>query len=217
MLDKFWTRFAFSFESLFLQPNLSTWLGGFPPSRDDEAMESYRERFQGTAGIIDPHGPLYTAPTDPALVRYLVTVLYASLPPPPELPAVRAEPRKTSWAKSTVSWVPGISRSSTPTTAPDTPSRWPGLGLDRLGGAMGSVGTVLGLSSRSTSRAERRASATSETTIVAEPVEQTPVDIPDLQAAQAEVSLEWENKTVWIRHDGEHVKQRVFWVIVSPM
>jgi hypothetical protein len=51
-------------------------------------------------------------------------------------------------------------------------------------------------------------------------VEQSPVDMPDLQAAvQAEYieELGWEGRSVWISGNGEWQKRRILWVIVSDI
>lgn len=92
-LERFWTRFAFHFESIYLSPSnqgdiLPTWIGGFPPSPSIAlsttlALDHILRSSQDVSGIglITRTGPLHlSCPVPSSLVRYLVNALPA--PPP---------------------------------------------------------------------------------------------------------------------------------------
>ncbi|WOO80620.1 uncharacterized protein LOC62_03G004146 [Vanrija pseudolonga] len=102
LLEKFWTRFAFSFESEFIHPGsaspLQAWLGGFPPTNDElakpllKSLAKYAHRATipegSTVGIVRAEGPLTSIGYEPApaeaaaLGRYLTSVVGKTLPPP---------------------------------------------------------------------------------------------------------------------------------------
>jgi hypothetical protein len=189
ILDKYWTKFALSFESAYLSRGIATWLGGFPPlplpeprSARYSAGKSGHTRLEDLCpdamltGIIDVSGPLALSPTpsaviSQALLRSLVNQVLESLPPVPDLEEVSSpkkkkdDSRKTSWATTAVSWVPGISSASgsgsgsgsasgsgpgsAPTvtdkskTVKEERSRWSHLNL-----GLGSVGSAFGLGAK---------------------------------------------------------------------
>lgn len=135
LLDKFWTRFAFTFESTILTRHpdplgLRIWLGGYPaPALElsiavDRAIEVFKEDAgcdSEHVGLIGKDGPLFSQHIDAALLRYLVNLVRLSLPPEP-VALVKAAAsqtvadRKASWG----GWVPSmpsiglVSRSNTP-------------------------------------------------------------------------------------------------------
>jgi hypothetical protein len=108
-LERFWTRFAFQFESVYLNPQdpgqlLPTWLGGYPsPSpgqtiKAKQAIEDLHEQLDDGAvtGLMSRDGPIYTsASVDDSLIRYLVN----TLPPPP---SVENAPLPTSTDRSSL-------------------------------------------------------------------------------------------------------------------
>lgn len=91
MIDKYFTRFAFNFESACLSsPSLSQWIAGFPPPSNN-TIDQLLQYFKGSNGItsdvyvVGKDGPLAIASEStpgPALLRYLVHLVQASLPPP---------------------------------------------------------------------------------------------------------------------------------------
>ncbi|WWC89030.1 uncharacterized protein L201_003948 [Kwoniella dendrophila CBS 6074] len=88
-LDKYFTRFAFQFESTYLgSPTLSDWIHGYPASNISENMfEEYKVNLDGSLFIIGPKGPLYTDDTihDQSLIGYLHDLVKLTLPPPPQV------------------------------------------------------------------------------------------------------------------------------------
>ncbi|WVQ67333.1 uncharacterized protein L199_005529 [Kwoniella botswanensis] len=146
ILDKFFTRFAFQFESAYLSsPSLSTWVEVYPPmSIAADLIEEYRSSVEGSLIVVGPKGPLYKDEVvdDPALIRYLHNLVQSTLPPP-----VISQPIPTSGDRHTMSfglnlglglgrktqnsrksswttlggWVPDIRRSSTPSSTPSFP------------------------------------------------------------------------------------------------
>ncbi|WVR06802.1 hypothetical protein IAU60_003838 [Kwoniella sp. DSM 27419] len=150
LLDKYFTRFAFQYESdhFATLPLLSTWVGGFPPfSNDTNLMSPVRAEIdaEGSIFAVAPHGPLYAeVRSDQALVRFLVKLIQASLPPTAsrtdDAPSIPADGRQSlgfGLSKLTIGrrsntlrasswttlggWVPEMRRTSTPTA--DTPDR----------------------------------------------------------------------------------------------
>ena len=134
-LEKFWTRFSFTFEQALSSDPLSTWVDGPAPPSEPEAVRKALDDILTSpdyvGGVISPSGPLILPlHADPALVRHITHLLRASLPPPvepkdPRRELGKGERRKTSWAtisSAATSWVPalptiplpGIPRSSTP-------------------------------------------------------------------------------------------------------
>jgi hypothetical protein len=108
LLDKFWTRFAFSFEAQHITPypcpdSLSVWLGGYPAPGDDisravdGAVDAVDLDIEGAEiGVVGRDGPLSTRREDSALMRYLVNRVQASLPPPiTTLDVPKADARQT--------------------------------------------------------------------------------------------------------------------------
>ncbi|OXC68217.1 hypothetical protein AYX13_03167 [Cryptococcus neoformans] len=91
LIDKYFTRFAFNFESACLSsPSLSQWIAGFPPPSNN-IIDQLLQYFKGSNGItsdvyvVGKDGPLAIASEstpDPALLRYLVHLVQASLPLP---------------------------------------------------------------------------------------------------------------------------------------
>ncbi|XAO27403.1 hypothetical protein I312_106257 [Cryptococcus bacillisporus CA1280] len=91
LIDKYFTRFAFNFESACLSfPSLSQWIGGFPPPSNN-TIDQLLQFFKGSNGtnsdiyVVDKDGPLAIrseSTPDPALLRYLVHLVQASLPQP---------------------------------------------------------------------------------------------------------------------------------------
>lgn len=91
MIDRYFTRFAFNFESACLSsPSLSQWIAGFPPPSNN-TIDQLLQYFKGSNGItsdvyaVAKDGPLAIgseSTPDPALLRYLVHLVQASLPPP---------------------------------------------------------------------------------------------------------------------------------------
>jgi hypothetical protein len=94
-LERFWTRFAFQFESTYLSPTdpgslLPTWLGGYPTPPHERVRKATEvidillehESKEGTiVGLITRDGPLHTStPIQDSLIRYLINAL--PLPPP---------------------------------------------------------------------------------------------------------------------------------------
>jgi hypothetical protein len=95
-LERFWTRFAFQFESTYLSPLdpgdvLKSWIGGFPtaPSTTSSISRAIDDILSTTdnvtsTGLITRNGPIHlSSPIPPPLVRYLTN----ALPNPP--PTVR--------------------------------------------------------------------------------------------------------------------------------
>ncbi|KAK8864661.1 hypothetical protein IAR55_001911 [Kwoniella newhampshirensis] len=89
LLDKYFTRFAFSFESTYLTspPSLSTWICGYPSSSSsspsiDDVVAPFRQVVNQDCDIyiIGKDGPLYGSTSDQALIRYLLNLVQASLP-----------------------------------------------------------------------------------------------------------------------------------------
>lgn len=112
LLEKYWTRFAFSLEAAYLlsPPSaglLQTWLGGYAPSSPElsgaasRALETFVEDCdleEYIVGIINAPGPLAVrgpGAMDEAGMRYLHHLLEASLPPP-----VPVEPQGKSDGRS---------------------------------------------------------------------------------------------------------------------
>ncbi|WWD17044.1 hypothetical protein CI109_101481 [Kwoniella shandongensis] len=93
LFDKYFTRFAFSFESTYLTspPPLSTWIGGYPSSSSSSSSFSianlvtpFREGVddKNDIYIIGKDGPLFTpGSADQTLIRFLFNLVQASLPP----------------------------------------------------------------------------------------------------------------------------------------
>lgn len=91
MIDKYFTRFAFNFESACLSsPSLSQWIGGFSPPSNN-TIDQLLQYFKGSNGftsdvyVVGKDGPLAIgseSTPDPALLRYLVHLVQASLPQP---------------------------------------------------------------------------------------------------------------------------------------
>ncbi|GMK53911.1 hypothetical protein CspeluHIS016_0104970 [Cutaneotrichosporon spelunceum] len=95
LIERYWTRFAFGFETAYLNPGpaypLQAWLGGWPAELNDaalsDALVEFAEEDKG-AGLVSPKRPLMvTAPASrgregEALMRYLLGRLVA-LPPVP--------------------------------------------------------------------------------------------------------------------------------------
>ncbi|KIR59309.1 hypothetical protein I314_04824 [Cryptococcus bacillisporus CA1873] len=91
LIDKYFTRFAFNFESACLSfPSLSQWIGGFPPPSNN-TIDQLLQFFKGSNGtnsdiyVVGKDGPLAIgseSTPDPALLRYLVHLVQASLPQP---------------------------------------------------------------------------------------------------------------------------------------
>jgi hypothetical protein len=259
-LERFWTRFAFQFESTYLSPAyagtlLPTWLGGYPSPPHErvrkatEAIDNFLEHEprEGTmAGVITRDGPIHTStPIPDSLIRYLINAL--PLPPPvvtistpisadrsslglgfglglrkkPKPPAstARDEERQSSWT----SWVPSMSGSATKeeTVKEQGTSRWPSFGLSSLG-----MGTMFGNDSPKQDQdpvrnVEMPVKMDEETRSIASShlVEQSEVVLTDLEAAvnpDAEIELVWEKKDIWLEGtDGDHVKRRLSWIVVS--
>ncbi|WVQ79599.1 hypothetical protein IAT38_001699 [Cryptococcus sp. DSM 104549] len=107
LLDKYFTRFSLNFESSFISSplSISTCLGGFPaspiPSLEATASSFFTNLDSGSQlYIIGKDGPLsiQSPSADPALTRYLVQLVQASLPPPPvpdDPPASKFDGRQT--------------------------------------------------------------------------------------------------------------------------
>ncbi|WVW84203.1 hypothetical protein I302_106233 [Kwoniella bestiolae CBS 10118] len=147
ILDKYFTRFAFQFESTHLSsPSLSSWVEGYSPSSTaPNLFDDYLSNLEGSLVIIGPQGPLYQDErlNDPALIRYLHNLVQSTLPPPalPQPVPLKGDrqtlgfglnlglgrktqnqyssSRKSSWT-TLGGWVPDIRRTSTP-TAPASP------------------------------------------------------------------------------------------------
>lgn len=90
MIDKYFTRFAFDLESACLSSSLFQWIGGFPPPSNN-IIDQLLQYFKGSNGInsdvyvVGKDGPLAIGSEntpDPALLRYLVHLVQASLPQP---------------------------------------------------------------------------------------------------------------------------------------
>ncbi|WWC94532.1 hypothetical protein V866_001378 [Kwoniella sp. B9012] len=147
ILDKYFTRFAFQFESTYLSsPSLTNWLEGYPLiSLSADLIEEYQSNVEGSLIVVGPKGPLYKDEVvdDPALIRYLHNLVQSTLPPP-----VISQPIPTSGDRHTMSfglnlgigglgrktqssrksswttlggWVPEIRRSSTTSSTPISP------------------------------------------------------------------------------------------------
>jgi hypothetical protein len=111
LLDKYWTRFAFSLESTLLTPApssdiLQAWLSGFPRPqtlfRDAtaRALEAWAEDTDLPSrcvyGIFDTRGPVsIRGELEEAAKRYLHHLLQAALPPPAEIVQVKDDGRST--------------------------------------------------------------------------------------------------------------------------
>jgi hypothetical protein len=258
-LERFWTRFAFQFESTYLSPAdagslLPTWLGGYPTPPHErgkqatEAIDTLLEHGskEGTvAGLINQDGPIHNSqPIPDPMIRYLINAL--PLPPPvvtistpistdrsslglgfglglrkkPKPPASTAqeEDRQSSWT----SWVPTMSGSATKedSVKDEGTSRWPSFGLNSLG-----MGTMFGSDTKQDQAPVRNVEipvkADDDTRSIASShlVEQSEVVLTDLEAAvntDAEIELVWEKKDIWLEGvDGDHVKRRLSWIIVS--
>ncbi|WWC69922.1 uncharacterized protein I206_103866 [Kwoniella pini CBS 10737] len=172
-LDRYFTRFAFQFESTYLtSPSLSDWVGGYPRSSiPEDTFENYRSPVKGSLLIVGPDGPLYQDDeADPALVRYMHNLVKATIPPP-ALPSVPAkEDRQTlgfglnlgigrrtqtsrtgSWT-TLGGWVPELrrvstpSRSSTPPVVPkdETPKRSEEEAKSKWGFGLGGLSDAVG-------------------------------------------------------------------------
>jgi hypothetical protein len=100
-------------------------------------------------------------------------------------------------------------------------SRWPSFGLSSLG-----MGTMFGSDTPKQDQTPVRnvevpVKADEETRSIASShlVEQSEVVLTDLAAAvnpEAEIELVWEKKDIWLEGaDGDHVKRRLSWIIVS--
>jgi hypothetical protein len=94
-LERFWTRFAFQFDSTYLSPAdagslLPTWLGGYPTPPHErvrkatEAIDTLLEhglKDRTRIGLITRDGPIHTSqPIPDSMIRYLINAL--PLPPP---------------------------------------------------------------------------------------------------------------------------------------
>ncbi|WVF71198.1 hypothetical protein IAT40_005998 [Kwoniella sp. CBS 6097] len=100
LLDKYFTRFAFQFESEYLstQPSLTSWIDGHPaPSLSEEIVSPLVGEIPdgSTILIVGPEGPLYLPSlpeaeeeADTQLLRYLHKLAQASVPPPHVPPSV---------------------------------------------------------------------------------------------------------------------------------
>ncbi|OCF39800.1 hypothetical protein I317_06409 [Kwoniella heveanensis CBS 569] len=91
LLDRYFTRFAFQFESEYLStsPTLSSWIAGRPaPSLPKDTVAPIRKELLEASHlfIVGPDGPLYLYPAakecDGPLLKYLHKLVQASLPPP---------------------------------------------------------------------------------------------------------------------------------------
>lgn len=100
-IDRFWTKFAHSFESIYLSPRhregvLAAWLDGWPvPSLPTPALAVGDKEV---LGLIGRSGPITPVPAGvgvnmAALVRFLVHQLHLALPP---LPSALPPPHPTS-------------------------------------------------------------------------------------------------------------------------
>jgi len=128
--------------------------------------------------------------------------------------------RQSSWT----SWVPTMSSSGTKedTVNEESTSRWPSFGLSSLG-----MGTMFGSDTKQDTPPVRNVEipikTDEETRSIASShqVEQSEVVLTDLEAAvdaNAEIELVWEKKDIWLEGtDGEHVKRRLSWIIVSSL
>jgi hypothetical protein len=159
------------------------------------------------------------------------------------------EERQSSWTSWVPGIGIGASGSSTPTVRPGAreadekksgASRWPSFGLGALGvgtvfGAGKEAEPVQGPSDQSASSGQfvtgtegfssittkDGTGSTAPAHVNQHHVEQTKVDMPDLQAAvdaEAEIELMWEKKDIWlpIKRIGEtYEKRRVSWIIVG--
>ncbi|KAK6909763.1 hypothetical protein I203_103785 [Kwoniella mangroviensis CBS 8507] len=148
VLDKYFTRFAFQFESTYLSsPSLTNWLEGYPPiSLSADLLEGYRSDLEGLLIIVGPKGPLYKdeAEDNPALIRYLHNLVQLTLPPPTISQPVPTNgdrhtmsfglnlglgglgrktqnSRKSSWT-TLGGWVPEIKRGSNSTSTSPSPT-----------------------------------------------------------------------------------------------
>ncbi|WVQ99665.1 hypothetical protein IAU59_006804 [Kwoniella sp. CBS 9459] len=108
LLDRYFTRFAFQFESDYLSTSstLASWIDGQPaPSLSAEAIASFqREMPVGSEVlIVGPEGPLHLSAgvdeADRALMKYLHKLVQASLPPS-HMPAPTAISPRTTRASS---------------------------------------------------------------------------------------------------------------------
>jgi hypothetical protein len=101
-------------------------------------------------------------------------------------------------------------------------SRWPSFGLSSLG-----MGTMFGSDTKqdevSVRNVEIPIKTDEETRSIASShlVEQSEVVVTDLEAAvntDAEIELVWEKKDIWLEGaDGDHVKRKLSWIIVSSL
>ncbi|WRT66643.1 uncharacterized protein IL334_003602 [Kwoniella shivajii] len=147
-LDKFFTRFAFQFESTHLNtPSITQWVDGYPPPSISSGLFDEFANCLGAEDsliVVGQEGPLYVDQSvkDQPLIRYLYNLVQATLPTPVVNQAISIikedrqtlgfglnhlglgrksqTSRKASWA-TLGGWVPEIRRSSTPSikTEPD--------------------------------------------------------------------------------------------------
>jgi hypothetical protein len=139
--------------------------------------------------------------------------------PKPPASTAQEEERQSSWT----SWVPTMSSTGAKedTVKGEGASRWPSFGLSSLG-----MGTMFGSDTPKQDQTPVRnvevpVKADEETRSIASShlVEQSEVVLTDLAAAvnpEAEIELVWEKKDIWLEGaDGDHVKRRLSWIIVS--
>nr|XP_018263052.1 uncharacterized protein I303_04542 [Kwoniella dejecticola CBS 10117]OBR85210.1 hypothetical protein I303_04542 [Kwoniella dejecticola CBS 10117] len=142
-LDKYFTRFAFQFESTHLSsPSISDWIGSYPScSRPKSIFSEYEFSIEGSLLLVSPEGPLHHDDQldDPSLLRFLHNLVKATIPPPAIPPILVKEDRqslgfglnlglgrksqaarKGSWT-TLGGWVPKLRRPSTP-SRPSTPT-----------------------------------------------------------------------------------------------
>lgn len=102
LLERYWTRFAMSYETAYITPGpaspLLTWLGGWPPAGKGlkdvrPALKDVVDESGGCAGLVTTTGPLAAAGDFPddteALTRFLVNTLVARQPPPAPVPDLK--------------------------------------------------------------------------------------------------------------------------------
>jgi len=199
------------------------------------------------AGLITRDWPVHTSqPIPDSMARYLINALPLPPPvvtistpisadrsslglgfglglrKKPKAPASTAqeEQRQSSWT----SWVPTMSSTGAEedTVKDEGTSRWPSFGLSSLW-----MGTMFGSDTKqdqvSVRNVEIPVKADEETRSIASShlVEQSEVVLTDLEAAvntDAELELVWEKKDIWLEGaDGDHVKRRLSWIIVSSI
>lgn len=106
-LERFWTKFAFQFESTYLSPTepgdlLQTWLGGYKAATSEpiDAL-AVLDGIDAESGLIKREGPISRSTSTSAerpLLRFLVHQLHLALPPsptPPPPPATTHNDRST--------------------------------------------------------------------------------------------------------------------------